>query len=230
MYNLSRAAATGRQAFNTDTPTAFVSPSVEWNLRTGLMWTVAYALVSYFTGAYFMADTVDYAAAASGHEVGTISTFWEFGHLFWRPLGWALLHTLGPWIRYLTGPNPRIEMTHIFIALNWIAGLACILLFRALLPRLSIRPAIANVGTLALLFSNAFLNYIHSGSSYIPGLAFLLLGFYLLGIPLQSEVPTLQPIWAASALAIAVCLWFPYVFAVPGILATPLFNRSGDQS
>src|SRR6267143_4208635 len=124
MYNLSRAAATGRQAFNTDTPTAFVSPSVEWNLRTGLMWTVAYALVSYFTGAYFMADTVDYAAAASGHEVGTISTFWEFGHLFWRPLGWALLHTLGPWIRYLTGPNPRIEMTHIFIALNWIAGLA----------------------------------------------------------------------------------------------------------
>lgn len=198
-------------------------------LRIALPWITAYALVSYLTGAFFMADTVDYATDVYSRYRGNTNTLWEFGHLLWRPLGWISLRTLGPLMGLLAGPDPRIQVTYIFVALNWLTGLACILLLRAFLLRFSVRPIIAGCCTLGLLFSNAFLNYIHSGSSYIPGLAFLLLGFYLLAAHPQTDTSKLRPVWAACALALAVCLWFPYIFAVPGALATPLFHRNADQ-
>ena len=192
-------------------------------IRIALPWITAYGLLSYLTGAFFMADTVDYADDVYGHYFGLNNTFWEFGHLLWRPLGWVLLRTLSPLLDFFAGRDPRIQVTYIFVALNWLAGLACVLLLRAFLRRLSIRPAIVNGCTLALLCSNAFLNYIHSGSSYIPGLAFLLLGFYLLAAPSQTGRSPWRPVYAAAALALAVCLWFPYIFAVPGALAMPRF-------
>ena len=116
------------------------------------------------------------------------------------------------------------------MALNWLAGLACVLLLRACLRRFSIRPITANLCTLAFLFSDGFLNYIHAGSPYIPGLAFLLLGFYLLAGPIEAAPSPWPPVCAAGALALAVCLWFPYIFAVPGFLATPLFYRRDSHS
>jgi len=195
-----------------------------------LPWITAYALVSYLTGAFFMADTVNYVTDVYNHYRGFNNSLWEFGHLLWRPLGWVLLRTLGPLIKLFAGPDPQIQVTYIFLALNWLAGLACVLLLRACLHRFSIRPVIVNCCTLALLCSNAFLNYIHSGSSYIPGLAFLLFGFYLLAAPAQTGASSWRPLWAAGALALAVCLWFPYIFAVPGALATPLFRRADNQT
>ena len=188
-----------------------------------------YALVSHFTGAFFMADTVDYATDVYSRYLGNKNTLWEFGHLLWRPLGWVFLRTLGPLMGLFAGADPRIQVTYIFVALNWLAGLACVFLLRAFLRRFLVRPIIANCCTLALLFSNAFLNYVHSGSSYVPGLAPLLLGFYLLAVHAQAGASNLRPVWAALCY-LAVCLWFPYIFAVPGALATPLFNRNDNQS
>jgi hypothetical protein len=199
-------------------------------LKSAGAWSLAYALVSFCTGAYFMADTVDYVAAVQSYDHGNHGSLWEFGHLFWRPFGWILLHAIEPLTRLVTGIDPTIELTYVFLTVNWVAGLACVLLLRGLLRRFSISPAIANLATLGMLFSNAFLNYIHSGSSYIPGLAFLLLGLYLLAADAQTLRSPLRPIWVAGALAFSVCLWFPYVFAVPGALATPLFRRSDNQS
>ena len=199
-------------------------------IRIALPWIAAYGLLTYLTGAFFMADTVDYADDVYGRYFGLNNTFWEFGHLLWRPLGWVLLRTLSPLLDFFAGRDPRIQVTYIFVALNWLAGLACVFLLRAFLRRLSIRPAIVNGCTLALLCSNAFLNYIHSGSSYIPGLAFLLLGLYLLAAPSPTGRSPWRPVCAAAALALAVCLWFPYIFAVPGALATPLFLRNDNHS
>ena len=57
-------------------------------LRTALPWIAIYTLVSQLTGAFFMADTVDYIADVYRHYSGVNNTLWEFGHLIWRPLGW----------------------------------------------------------------------------------------------------------------------------------------------
>ncbi len=214
-----------------DRPSNFASVlAATHRLQVALTWITTYALVSHFTGAFFMADTVDYATDVYSRYLGNKNTLWEFGHLLWRPLGWVFLRTLGPLMGLFAGADPRIQVTYIFVALNWLAGLACVFLLRAFLRRFLVRPIIANCCTLALLFSNAFLNYVHSGSSYVPGLASLLLGFYLLAVHAQAGASNLRPVWAACALSLAVCLWFPYIFAVPGALATPLFNRNDNQS
>jgi hypothetical protein len=198
------------------------------SLRAYLTWSAVYALVTYLTGAYFMADTIDYVGDVNSYQLGIKDRLWEFGHLFWRPLGWILLHICEALVGSVTGPDFKILLTRIFVALNWFAGLACILLLRAILRQFSIRPLVVTCSTIGLLFSNAILNYVHSGSSYVPGLAFLLAGFYLLALPFETRGSILQSFCAACALAIAVCLWFPYVFAVPGVLTIPLFRRPGN--
>jgi hypothetical protein len=200
------------------------------DLRAYLTWSAAYALVAHFTGAYFMADTVNFVADVYNYQLGIRDRLWEFGHLFWRPLGWIFLQICEVLVGSVTGPELNVLLTRIFVALNWFAGLACILLLRAVLRQFSIRPMVVTCTTAALLFSNAFLNYIHSGSSYIPGLAFLLAAFYLLALQIETRGSILQPFSAALMLAIAVCLWFPYIFAVPGVLAIPLFRHYGNPS
>jgi hypothetical protein len=190
----------------------------QWFRSPNLPWILAYLLVASFTGAFFMADTVDYVTSAYLHEFGTDWVFWDFRHLLWRPLGWLFFHVLKPWFAGQTEANGRREITIVFLVVNWICGLASLLLMRALLRRFSSRSLTAAIATLAFLFSLAFLNYIHSGSSYIPGLTFLLLGLYL--IARSGEIPdsAAAPFQGALALALSVCLWFPYAFAVPGAL------------
>lgn len=190
------------------------------------LWTLVYAVVAFFTGAFFMADTVDYVTSAYLHELGTDWVFWDFRHLLWRPLGWFLFHALKPLIATNPDANARVEITIIFLVVNWICGLASLLLMRALLRRFSSRESSVLIATLAFLFSLSFLNYIHSGCSYIPGLTFLLLGLYLIARGGEMRRPTLASFLAATALALSVCLWFPYAFAVPGALLLPLIYPS----
>jgi hypothetical protein len=208
-------------------PADLTHPNIRrWLYNHDLLWVLAYILVASFTGAFFMGDTVDYAASAYLHEIGTDWVFWDFRHLLWRPLGWLFFHTLKPWITSGTEAGARIEIVVIFLVVNWICGLASLLLMRALLRRFSSRDLIVSVATLAFLFSLSFLNYIHSGCSYIPGLTFLLLGLYLCARRGETAYSAMVPFQAALALALSVCLWFPYAFAVPGALLLPLVYPS----
>ena len=130
------AAVTNTATFGSERARTFGSVSAETSrLRMALPWITAYALVSYLTGAFFMADTVNYVTDVYNHYRGFNNSLWEFGHLLWRPLGWVLLRTLGPLIKLFAGPDPQIQVTYIFLALNWLAGLACVLLLRACLHR-----------------------------------------------------------------------------------------------
>lgn len=194
-----------------------------WLQNPYLLWTLAYIVVASFTGAFFMGDTVDYVASAYLHELGFNYEFWEFRHLLWRPLGWLLFHVMKPWIASSTEADARADITIIFLIVNWICGLVSLLLMYALLRRFSSRTWPVVVATLTFLFSLAFLNYIHSGCPYIPGLAFLLLGLYFLVRSGEEPYSVVAPFRSASALALSVCLWFPYVFAVPGVLLLPFF-------
>jgi len=199
------------------------SNTPRWLHNPNLPWILAYVLVASFTGAFFMADTVDYVTSAYLHEFGTDWVFWDFRHLLWRPLGWLFFHVLRPWIASGTEADARKDITIIFLIVNWICGLASLLLMRALLRRFSSRGLAVLIATLAFLFSLAFLNYIHSGCPYIPGLTFLLLGLYFIVRSAETPYSAVAPFQAALALALSVCLWFPYAFAVPGALLLPFF-------
>ena len=165
----------------------------------------------------------NYVADVYNYQLGIRDRLWEFGHLFWRPLGWILLRICEVLVGSVTGPDLSILLTRIFVALNWFAGLACVLLFRAVLRQYSIRPLVVTCTTTALLFSNAFLNYIHSGTSYIPGLAFLLAAFYLLALPFETRcsIPQLfcAPCDAGDCRLpmVSVCLRYPRSSCYPPV-------------
>ena len=143
---------------------------------------VAYVFATLLTDARFMADTSDYVDSIVAREGGSYYNFWEFGHLIWRPLGWLLWQAAEPVARLFdAGADTRAGVTWLLVALNWVAGLLCVLLFNALAARLLPRRLwIASVATVALVFSHGFLNNAQIGSSYIPGLAFVLAGLYFM--------------------------------------------------
>ena len=192
-----------------------------------LIWIAIYILITSVTGAFFMADTVDYVSSVLRHEQGVNFVFWDFRHLFWRPLGWVVFHYSNLVLSYIDIPAARAGITRIFIALNWIAGLVSVLLLRQLLRRFCDRAWAINFALLTFLFAQGFMNFLHSGSSYVFGLSLLITGMYFLyADPWEPSVS--RVLAGALALAFSVCFWFPYFFAIPGALAVPLFvSRTG---
>jgi hypothetical protein len=175
------------------------------------------------TVASFMADTIDYASSVANFEHGRIYEFWDAGHLLWRPFAWSVFHILGPVTGLIVGPNDRSDSYFELISLNIFAGFMCVILLCALLGRLGIRQWIANVVIAGFVLSNAFLNYVHTGCSYIPGLCAVLLALYLLAPgPKQAVRSTGSALLSGIALAIAVCFWLPYVLVIPAALLFPL--------
>lgn len=187
-----------------------------------------YILVLWATASLNIGDTPVYVDAIlrveSGGskrfwDQGGFLSFWEFGHLFWRPLGWLTFKALRP----LLDPDFRAGVTQTLLILNWIFGLISVLLLYALVFQISQRRWASYVAAAGLILTNAFLNYAQSGCSYVPGLALLILGFYLM-VDAGSEIKascwkTMAP---GLALAGAVGMWFPYFCAIPAALAAPL--------
>ncbi|HKA33239.1 MAG TPA: hypothetical protein VKH64_08510 [Candidatus Binatia bacterium] len=172
-----------------------------------------YAAISVVTGAAFMGDTIGYADSILE------SKFFEFGHLLWFPLGWLASVALAP----ITGLDPRLNVIFALIAVNWGAGLLSVVLLHSLARKLSEREWPAIFATIGFIFSQAFLDLVHSGCSYIPGLSSLVLGLWLLfRAEDQPRHATRWAILAGAAFATAVALWFPYVTAVPGALLSTL--------
>ena len=180
-----------------------------------------YVLATLVTTGYFMADTADYVDSIVAHATGRNYDFWEFGHLFWRPLGWLVFVVCRPIIKVVAGDGFRPGISFVLVAINWLAGLISVCALVGILKRLCARSWVVIGVAVAFIFSHGFLNFTQTGSSYIPGLSLLLLGFYVLlrgssGRDLQTAV------LAALALAGAVCLWFPYVLALPAAVVSPL--------
>ena len=154
-------------------------------------------------------------------DQGGFLSFWEFGHLLWRPLGW-LCHRL---ISELMGINYETDRAAVKLTLdilNWLFGFLAVFSLHGIVYSLCNKSWVALLTTSGFIFSNAFLNYAQSGSSYVPGVALLLWGLYLsIGVRAAST-----PNWKASlsgiALACSVGMWLPYFCAIPAALITPL--------
>ncbi len=159
------------------------------------------------------------------------AVIWEFGHLLWRPLGLGLWSVFHGWMSGWYGGSTVTEITAGLFAVNFVAGLALTLLAYAISRRLGLGEWASLTVTTAILLCSAVLNYVHSGTAYIPGLALHLAGLWLLLKSIEARRhPALYAILAGVALALAFCFWFVYVLAIPAALAAGWFAASNGVS
>ena len=183
-----------------------------------------YIFATWFTDADFMGDTVDYVASIIAIRQGRNYFFWEFAHVLWRPFGWLFSFLVTPLTRLWIGDNEYANVTLQLLVVSWLAGLLMVFLTHSLIKRLYKRDWVANVVTVAMIFSQGFLVHAQSGAAYVPGLSLLLLGLYILvRNGEEPERPALTALMAGAALAGSVCFWVTYVLAVPAALVSPLF-------
>ncbi len=198
------------------------------SLATVLLWFFIYFLATSLTRAIFFGDTRAYTFSILNFMRGERpafwedNSFWEFGHLFWRPLGWLAFRIAHPLTSLIVGSDPRANIGICLFWMNWTTGLLSVLVLNLLLKTVSGRVWSANLLTLAFLFSQAFLNYSQTGTSYVPGQLFLLLSLYLLTRGASDPNETwLTSLSAGVAFAASICLWFLYVLATPTLLIWP---------
>jgi len=200
-----------------------------------------------FTNAHFMADTGGYVVSilayagvgeyvAENPVVGDFrseNAFWEFGHLFWRPLGLLLFMVFSPVSSLAVCSEPSYNVLFLLMSMNFVAGLLSTLLLYALINRLTDQRWLAVLVAVCFVFSHAFMNFSQTGSSYIAGLAFLMTAFYLL-LKDKGKLSRLTAIFAGLACAGALTLWVPYAAVIPGTIAAPLvlfeLNRREKKS
>ena len=183
-----------------------------------------YLLATAFTDADFMGDTVDYVSSIISIRGGRNYFFWEFAHVLWRPFGWLFSSLVTPLTRTIIGDNDFANVTFQLLIVSWLLGLLMVFLCYSLVKRLTGRAWIANVVTIAMIFSLGFLVHAQSGTAYVPGLSLLFLGVYiLLRYGEEPRRPALTALLAGAALAISVCFWVTYVLAIPAALVSPLF-------
>ncbi len=178
---------------------------------------VFYVVVTYFTEASFMGDTMHYAEVIMDAPGALLS---DFGHLLWLLSGqvlWQAMQAIG-------GAPDRATLAAGLTTLCWIAGLASTVLLYDVALRIGGRVWIALLVTASFVWSQAFLDYAHTGCAYVPGLAFFLLGMRLVFLRDDAKPSAaLYDVGAGVAFAVAVGVWFPYVLAMPGAVAAPLF-------
>ena len=181
-----------------------------------------YLVTSGLTGAFFMGDTVDYAASVAARARGTDLYFWDFGHLIWRPLGWLVFRLLSPVSSRFLGPDVTLNVLVVLIGLSWVGGLVSVVALSWVTFRYTQRTLLTFAVVVSLLFSNSFLNFTRTGCSYILGLCCLITGLCALNSD-RAEHGGVMALGGGVALAGAVCLWINYLFAVPAVLVSRLF-------
>jgi len=184
--------------------------------------TAVYALVLLLTRPFYLGDTSGYAIAVLSQERGLFhsypNNFWDFGHLLWRPWGWVAYQLVGRHLAYAKAGEELLAICAGMIGLNAAAGLFSVLLVHSLVGRLVQGFARFAVSLLFLSFY-AFLNYAHSGTAYVPGLMFTVLGLWLLVRAVERGAFGLIEIsLCGAAFAAAVLLWVPLVLSIPAAL------------
>ena len=161
-----------------------------------------------------------------GQSEGTKpALIWEFGHLLWRPLGYFIWQLTQPLTSSWFRGNPLLEVEAVLFGLNFLGGAVLIVAVFAITRRLGLTRLLALAVSLSVLLSNSVLNYVHSGASYVPGLALHMLGIWcILKAVQESKHRMLWSALAGVALGLACDIWFLYILGLPAAwLAEYLF-------
>jgi hypothetical protein len=188
-----------------------------------------------FTNAHFMADSGGYVVSILAYagvdeyvvenpianDFRAENSFWDFGHLLWRPMGLLIFKIFHPLSSLVIGSDPAHNVMFLLMAVNFVAGLANAVLLYLLIDSLTGRRWLAVFVVACFIFSNGFLNFTQTGSSYIAALAFLTAGLYLL-LKDKGHLSTRNAIAGGLACAAAVTMWFPFVLVAPATLLAPI--------
>src|ERR1043165_6279153 len=112
-----------------------------------LLVAVLYVAAIIFTNAHFMADSGGYVVSILAYtgvdeyvaenpaaaDFLAENSFWDFGHLLWRPLGLVLFRIFRPLSRLIVGPDPAHNVMFLLMVVNFLAGLVSALLLYLLL-------------------------------------------------------------------------------------------------
>jgi hypothetical protein len=190
-----------------------------------------YIFATWMTSSFSPGDTSDYVASIMEHMRGGSPDFWDFGHLFWRPLGWLIFRVSAPLAGRFAGSDQRVQITLILTAVSWLAGLAAAHLLLALLRIYDAHGWVPPLVATAFVFSNAVLNYSRTGCSYLLGLGLLILSLYLIAREAAHPSGHLgTQVCAGVALAGSVSLWFLYVLAVPAAVLLPFVSGPPNKT
>lgn len=181
-------------------------------------------LACYFTTSPdYVSDTGSYASDAILHAQGRESAFWDFGHLLWRPWAYAGHVLFGAWFGRSFGDTPQQAVVRFLIGTNFVCSALSLFLLLFLLSKVA-RVAIAAAVTFAISCWDPFLNYSHSGASYIPGLLFSLAAVCLLAEAAERKQHSHWfALLAGASFTIACALWFTFSFTGLGLLLVMFF-------
>ena len=188
--------------------------------------TIAWLAAVLLTHPITTGDTTDYIASITARLNGRDYNFWDFGHLFWRPLGVVLTSAM----RSVTGSaDLRVIALAPLVFVNVASGLGAGYFLLATLRRLHLDGGWAVPLTIAFLLTQGVLDYGQSGTAYVPGLFFLTLGLYLAVRSATQENWRFSATLAGVAGAVAAAFWLPHVFVIPalGVAAGWLGKRRG---
>lgn len=201
------------------------------NLHPYALISGVYVLAALITRPLFQGDTMDYAGSVVAHMNGGYYYFWDFGHLFWRPVGLLVFRIAGTFLVRFVGPDPYLRVALGMVIVSWVAGLVSALLLLALLRLYGSNGWAPEIVAVSFVFSLAELDYSRTGSSYVPGLALMILAVYL--IARQARNPSPRPGMSALAglvLAGSVSLWFLFALAAPAAIVFPLVTEGFDKA
>ena len=197
--------------------------------RTSLLVTLfLYVALSLITVSTFLADTGDYADSIVARFQGRYYDFWEFGHVLWRPLGWAITRVI---VMFVPGWESGTTSAHyhallVLMAVSWLAGFATLYFFHRAASWLTGSFWCATIATAGFATAQAFLNFAQAGTAYIPGLAMLMLAIWL-AVRAGDDPARADRLsgWAGVALAGSLLFWFPYVLVAPAVVLIPVLLR-----
>src|ERR1035441_9596964 len=175
------------------------------------------------TRGYFLADTGLYVGDISRSfdrsPFSPASQLWEFGHVLWRPLGWALTRIGWPLFLRFTNWSTDNAVASVLIAISMIAGCVTVLLWRSIALEVTGSRAVSFLVALAFACSSSFLTFLHAGTSYLSGLLCVTLSLWVLRKPAGEKASGRGTISCSAVLgALAVVFWLPYLFSIPGIV------------
>jgi hypothetical protein len=199
---------------------------------SGMIATI-YVAIFYLTVPETIADAVVYAGNIQQYMLAPGGSsrplMWDAGHLLWRPLGyalWMLFHSvLSAW----SGGYTFLELVAVLISVNFLCGLVLAIIALAIARHLGLSMAPAIAATVGLLSTSAVLNYIHAGTSYVPGLTAQFVGLWFLLKAPDSQRATLYAGLGGAAIAISSLLWLPYLLTAPAALLAGWVSERSPQ-
>jgi hypothetical protein len=189
---------------------------------------VGYAALLAATSSAYPGDTRDYANSIVARFADRDLYFWEFGHLLWRPLGFALAaaERLAPGASRESLFSLAVST---LVAISIAAGAVALVAFLAWSKRIGIARTPAIVATLAMGLSCALLNYDQTGTAYVPALSLLCVALWSVARA-DDAMPARVPVLGMAALSLSVLLWLPMIFTLPAVVLSPLVLRGNNAA